>query len=60
MILIIWWGWPKTIADSNARVLVGKWMVWAEKLGPNVHQDTVRKLSPTTFYWCNKNMVVHV
>ncbi len=49
-ISILWLGWPKTIAGSNARVLVGNWMVWKKKLGPNVHQDTVRKLSLTAFY----------
>ncbi len=32
-------------------VLVGKWMVWAKKLDPNVHQNTVRKLFPLAFYW---------
>jgi hypothetical protein len=44
MISILWWGWPKTIAGSNAnaRVLVGKWMVRAEQLDPNVLQDTIK------------------
>jgi hypothetical protein len=27
-------------------------------LDPNVHQDIVRKLSSTAFFWCHKNMVV--
>ncbi len=57
VIWILWWGWPKTIAGSNAMVLVGKWMVWAKKLDPNVHQDSIRKLFPMAFYWY-KNMVV--
>jgi hypothetical protein len=35
-------------------------MVWAEKMDPNVHQDTVRKLLLTAFYLCNKDMVVPV
>jgi hypothetical protein len=24
------------------------------KINPNVHEDTVRKLSSTALYWCNK------
>jgi hypothetical protein len=43
MILTLLWGWPKTIAGSDARVLVGKLMVWAEKISPNVHQDQYYK-----------------
>ncbi len=56
------WGWyaffgrdPKPIAGSNAMVLVGKWMVWAKKMNPNAHQDTIRKLFSTPFYWCKKH-----
>jgi hypothetical protein len=51
MILFLWWGWQKTIAGSGTRVLVGKWMVCAEKLDPNVHQGTVRMLSPMALNW---------
>jgi hypothetical protein len=57
---IVWWGWPKTIAGSNARVLVEKWMVWAKNMDPNVHEDTIRKLSSRASYWCNNYMVVYV
>jgi hypothetical protein len=53
-------GWPKPIASSDARVLEGKWMVWGQNLDPNVDQDTIRNLSSMTFYWCHKNMVVHL
>jgi hypothetical protein len=54
------WGWPKTIAGSNAKVLEGKWMVWGQFLDPYVIQDIVRKLFPTAFYWYHKTMVVLV
>jgi hypothetical protein len=60
MILFFWCGWPKVVAGSDDRVLLGKWMLWAEKLEPNVHQDTIGKLSSRAFDWCNKNMVVLV
>jgi hypothetical protein len=50
-------GMAKTIASSDASVLEGKWMVWGQILDPNIHQDTVRKLCSTAFYWCHKNMV---
>jgi hypothetical protein len=27
-------------------------------LDPNVHQDIIRKVSSSAFYWCHKNIVV--
>jgi len=40
MILIYLWWAAKTIAVRYMRVAMGKWMVWALKLDPNIHQDT--------------------
>jgi len=40
MILIYLWWAAKTIAVSYMRVAMGKLMVWALKLDPNLHQDT--------------------
>jgi hypothetical protein len=48
-------GMAKTIASSNARVLMGKWMLWAKQLDPDVHQDTNEKLFSAAFYWCKKH-----
>jgi hypothetical protein len=50
MILILWWGWPKTIAA----VLPGSWWgngwLGLKKMDPNVHHDTFKKLFLTAFY----------
>jgi hypothetical protein len=43
-------GIAKKIVGSNASVLEGKQMVWGQILDPNVHQDTIRKLSSTASY----------
>jgi len=40
IILIYLWWMAKTIAGSYMRVVMGKWMVWAQKLDPNHNQDT--------------------
>ena len=42
------------------RVTMWKWMVEALKLDPNLHQDTIGKLTSRAFDWCNKNVVVPV
>ncbi len=34
-------------------------MVWGQILDTNVHQDTIRKLSSTAFYWCHKKWWFH-
>ncbi len=39
-ILIYFWWEAKTIAGSYTRVVMGKLMVWALKLDPNLNQDT--------------------
>ena len=39
IIIYFWWA-AKTIAGSYMRVTMGKLMVWALKLDPNLHQDT--------------------
>jgi hypothetical protein len=57
MILFFWWT-AKTVAGSYVRVTMGDLMVWALKLGPNLHQNTIGKLSSKTFDWCNKNAMI--
>ena len=44
-----WWhiffgGVAKIDAGSNGRVMIGKWMVWAQKLEPYVHQGKLSSL----------------
>jgi hypothetical protein len=51
-------GYRKTDAASNGRVTMGYWLVWGQFLDPNVNQDTIGKLSPRAFDWCNKNREV--
>ena len=52
------------VGDKNAgsymRVTMGDLLVWALKLDPSLHQDTIGKLSSRAFDWCNKNVVVPV
>jgi hypothetical protein len=61
MILIFWWGWTKTVALA---AMIGSWWEneWfgVKKLKPNVHPDTVEKLSSRAIYWCNTIRVVPV
>jgi hypothetical protein len=54
-ILIYFWWSAKTVAASYMRVTMGDLMVWALKLDPNLHQDTIRKISSRAFDWCNNN-----
>jgi len=39
------------------RVTMGDLLVWALKLDPSLHQDTIGKISSRAFDWCNKNVV---
>ena len=53
------------VGDKNAgsymRVTMGDLLVWALKLDPSLHQDTIGKLSSSrAFDWCNKNVAVSV
>jgi hypothetical protein len=59
MILIYFWA-AKTVAGSYMRVMMGNLLIWALKLDPSLHQDTIGKLSSRAFDWCNKNLVVPV
>ena len=34
-------GWPKTVAGSYMMVMMGDLLVWALKLDPSLHQDTI-------------------
>ena len=47
----------KTRAGSNMRVAMGDFMVWAQKLGLIVHQNTNTKPTSRAFDWCNTNLV---
>jgi hypothetical protein len=38
----------------------GDLLVWALKLDPSLHQDTIEKLSSKAFDWCNNDVVVLV
>ena len=60
MILVYFWWAAKTVAGSYMRVTMGDLLVWALKLDPSLHQDTIGKLSSRAFDWCNKNVVVPV
>ena len=59
-ILIYFWWAAKTAAGSCMRVTMGDLMVWALKLDPSYHQDTIGKLLSRAFDWYNKNVVVPV
>ncbi len=59
-ILIYFWWAAKTVAGSHMRVTMGDLMVWALKLDPSLHQDTIGKLASRAFDWCNNNVVVPV
>ncbi len=39
---------------------MGKWMVEAQKLDPNLHQDTIGKPTSRAIDWGNSNVVVRV
>ena len=59
MILINFWWAAKTVAGSYyMRVTMGDLLVWALKLDPSLHQDTIGKLLSSAFDWCYKNVVV--
>jgi hypothetical protein len=61
MKILLFFGWAaKTIASSYMRVVMGKQMVEAEKLNPNLHQDTIGKPTSRAINWCNNNIVVTV
>jgi hypothetical protein len=45
-----WWA-AKTVAGSYMRVTMGDLLVWALKLDPSLHQDTIGKLSSMAFDW---------
>ena len=56
--LLVFWGRAiKTIAGSYMRV---KWMVEDQKLGLNLHQNTLEKPTPRAINWCNNIVVVPV
>jgi hypothetical protein len=58
MILIYFWLVAKTVAGSYMRVTMGDLLVWALKLDPSLHQDTIGELSSSAFNWCNENIVI--
>jgi hypothetical protein len=49
MILIYFWWAAKTVAGIYMRVTMGDLLVWALKLDPILHQDTIGKLSARAF-----------
>jgi hypothetical protein len=49
MILIFFWWAAKTVAGSYMRVTMGDLLVWALKLDPSLHQETIGKLSSRAF-----------
>ncbi len=51
-------GGPKTIASSFISALGGEMDGLRSNFYPNVHQDIVRKVSSSAFYWCQNNRVV--
>ncbi len=53
-------GLQKTVAGSYMRVTMGDLMVWALKLDPDLHQNTIGKHSSRAFDWCNKNVLVQL
>jgi hypothetical protein len=55
--LIVFGHAAKTRAGSNMRVAMGDFMVWAQKLGPSIHQNIDGKPTSRAFDWCNKNVV---
>jgi hypothetical protein len=44
----------KTRAGSDMRVVMGDFMVWAQKLDLSIHQNTNGEPTSRAFDWCNK------
>ncbi len=53
-------GGSKNYCQQRHQCSGWKWMVCGQILDPNVRRDIVRKVSSSSFYWCQNNRVVLV